>query len=55
MSKSYFLTAAILGLVFCCAGRVAWAQQASPEAGFPAHLVVTVEAHHGTDIPTINR
>jgi hypothetical protein len=51
MSKFSFLIAAILGLAVCASGP-AFAQQAP---GIPAHLVVTVEARHGSEVPVINR
>lgn len=35
--------------------HVAVAQQAPRSADIAAHMVVTVEAHHGTNIPVINR
>lgn len=37
------------------AWRPSVAQQASTPAGSAVHVVITVEAHHGTDIPVINR
>jgi hypothetical protein len=47
------LTFALALLVY--AARPGLAQQASPSAGSGVHAVVTVEAHHGTNIPVINR
>ena len=37
------------------ASRPALAQQASTSTGSAIHAVITVEAHHGTNIPVINR
>jgi hypothetical protein len=44
---------AIVGLIFamCGAGRLS-AQQTG---GVPAHMVVTVEPHHGSDVPAVQR
>jgi len=57
MNKYRFMANAILGLVVgvCGAYNLAAAQQASGANGIPAHLVVTVEPHHGSDVPVINR
>ena len=53
--KSYrFLTIGLLVLTACIATGNAWAQQ-PPSGGVPARLVVTVEPHHGSNIPVINR
>jgi hypothetical protein len=35
--------------------HAAFARQALPSDAVAAHMVVTVEAHHGTNIPVINR
>lgn len=54
MNKCGFLASTLLGLAVCvCGARSLSAQEVPP--GVPAHLVVTVEAHHGFDVPTINR
>ncbi len=54
MNKYGFLTIAGLCLAVCGYGvpRLS-AQQAS--GGVPAHMVVTVEPHHGKDVPVIQR
>lgn len=44
----------LLSLVLCGSTYLA-AQQASTTEGVPAHMVVTVEAHHGSNVPVINR
>ena len=47
----------LFGLIFgtiCWAGTAS-AQQIPTPAGVPAHLLVTVEAHHGSEVPTVNR
>jgi hypothetical protein len=40
-----------------CANAVprSLAQQAAAASGVPAHMVVTVEPHRGSDVPTVNR
>lgn len=57
MSRYRFLTSAVFGLaVWLCATGSGLAQQSPPAAGgVPAHMVVTVEARHGSNIPVINR
>jgi hypothetical protein len=56
MNKYGFLINALLSLAVCaCGTAVLSAQQAPAANGVPAHLVVTVEAHHGSDVPVINR
>jgi hypothetical protein len=35
--------------------RIAAAQQSSDAGGIPAHLLVTVEPHHGAEVPVINQ
>ena len=57
MSKHNFVSEAFLGLALCMfAAGNAWSQQGPPTAGgAPAHLLVTVEARHGSSIPVINR
>lgn len=56
MNKYRFIAIAVLGLaVWLCGAQSLSAQQAPAANGIPAHLVVTVEPHHGTDVPVINR
>jgi len=55
MTQKHFLTTAIMGLVCWAYSGSAVAQQASAANGVPAHLVVTVEAKKGSEIPAINR
>ena len=43
----------LLGVVGCAA--IATSQQIPTPAGVTAHLLVTVEAHHGSEVPAINR
>jgi hypothetical protein len=56
MKRSVFLIYAALLAVTCAYGvpNLA-AQQASGSNGVPAHMVVTVEPHHGKDVPPIQR
>src|SRR5579863_10430690 len=56
MNKDGLLVNAVLGVAVWAggAGRVA-AQQGAPAEGVPAHMVVTVEPHHGSNAPVINR
>ncbi len=54
MNKHRLMIYAVLGLaVWPCGVRSLAAQQTA--SGIPVHLVVTVEPHHGTDIPVVNR
>jgi hypothetical protein len=55
MKNDRSLSSLILGFVLLASATgIALAQQASP-AGIPAHLLVTVEPHHGSTAPEINR
>ncbi len=49
------ITLAILVGLLVWAGGSLSAQQAPGANGIPAHLVVTVEPHHGNDVPVVNR
>jgi len=53
MNTCRFIANTILVLTICVIAfsRIS-AQQAS---GVPSHMVVTVEPHHGSDVPTVNR
>ena len=42
-------------LILVCASQLALAQQASTTTGSTVSVVLTVEAHHGTTMPVINR
>jgi len=53
MRKGTFL-ALVVGVVGWISGS-AWSQQAPTPGGVPAHLLVTVEAHHGADVPDVKR
>lgn len=54
MNKYGFLVHALLSSAVClCVAGCLAAQEVS--SGAPAHLVVTVEAHHGFEVPVINR
>jgi hypothetical protein len=56
MKKSGFLTHTVLSLVtVLSAGGCLFSQQAPAGGKVPAQLVVTVEPHHGHDVPPINR
>jgi len=55
MNKNRFL-AMVLGLALCVFGiGSASAQKAPAATGVPVHLVVTVEARKGAEVPVINR
>jgi len=55
MNKYRFIANAVLSfVVWMCGSRSLGAQQAS-EGGVPAHMIVTVEPHHGSDVPVVNR
>jgi hypothetical protein len=56
MNKYGFMASAVLGLAgLICGGGSLLAQQAPAASGVPAHMVVTVEPHHGSEVPTVNR
>ena len=56
MNKYRFMTIAALGLAaWVCGAQSIAAQQAPAANGIPARMVVTVEPHHGSDVPVINR
>ena len=56
MNKFRFLMNAVLGLMVCLYGAAKLpAQQASSGNGVPVHMVVTVEPHHGKEVPAIQR
>jgi hypothetical protein len=56
MNKYGFMANAVLCLaVFMCGGASLSAQQAPAATGVPVHMVVTVEPHHGSDVPAVNR
>src|SRR5208283_2348988 len=52
-----FVTSAFLSLTLWSWVALSVSAQQSPPAtgGVPVHMVVTVEAHHGSDMPVINR
>jgi hypothetical protein len=53
MNKSYWLLSAIVGFaVWVCVPGSVYAQNAGTQ-GVPAHVLVTVEARHGTAVPEI--
>jgi hypothetical protein len=54
MNRLVFAAHASLVLVVCaCGASVAAGQQSAN--GVPAHMVVTVEPHHGSEVPPVNR
>lgn len=53
--KTNLLAIAVLGFSFLFAGPRAAAQEPPTPSGPAAHLVVTVEAHHGANVPVIHR
>jgi hypothetical protein len=55
MKKDRLIAAAVIGLMLClCAVGITRAQEAAG-SGVPAHLLVTVEPRHGSNVPVINR
>jgi hypothetical protein len=55
MNRFRFLATPLLGVAaWLCGTGIAAAQQAIP-VGVPAHLLVTVEPHHGHDVPPVNK
>lgn len=54
MNRLVFAAHASLVLVVCACGASAAAGQQSAN-GVPAHMVVTVEPHHGSEVPPVNR
>jgi hypothetical protein len=53
MNKSYWLRSAIVGFAMCwCVSASVYAQNAGTQAA-PSHVLVTVEARHGKDVPEI--
>jgi hypothetical protein len=54
MNRFVFAARASLVLVVCACGASAAAGQQSAN-GVPAHMVVTVEPHHGSEVPPLNR
>ena len=55
MKKEWFLFIAIVGLAVAAVSARGVAQQVAPASGVPVHMVVTVEARHGSDVPVISR
>jgi hypothetical protein len=55
MNKYRFIANTVLGFaIWICGAKTLLAQQTS-EGGVPAHMIVTVEPHHGSDVPVVNR
>src|SRR5713226_4658293 len=55
MTKRYFVLEVMLGFAVLVISDIPLVAQQVPSSGTPVHMVVTVEAHHGTNIPAINR
>jgi len=56
MNKSLFIISTILGLVLCAAVTKNVVAGETPAAtGVPVHMLVTVEARHGSNVPVITR
>ena len=56
MNRFGFAVSGILGFAVWVWGCEGLSAQATPAAsGVPVHMVVTVEPHHGSDVPTVNR
>jgi len=50
-----FMSNVVLGLAVCLGAAQMLSAQSASGSGIPAHLVVTVEPHHGSDVPAVNR
>jgi hypothetical protein len=56
MNKYGFVASAVLGLAVCVFGAGSLsAQQMAAGSGIPVHVLVTVEPHHGSDVPAVNQ
>jgi hypothetical protein len=56
MDSYRFWCNGVLGLVTCVSGfPTLSAQEPAAASGVPVHMIVTVEPHHGSEAPTINR
>lgn len=55
MNKYGFMAIAIFVLAGWLCGAQSLAAQQTSTNGIPAHLIVTVEPHHGSDAPVVNR
>jgi len=56
MNKYGFMASAVLGLAVCVGGTMGLAaQQMAAGSGIPAHLIVTVEPHHGSEVPAVSQ
>jgi hypothetical protein len=55
MSRFRVLGSAVILTACLAVAMVVAAQQGPPSSGTSAHLIVTAEAHHGKEIPVINR
>ena len=56
MSRNHFLANLLLGSAVMASGALSLAAQETPPTnGVPVHIVVTVEAHRGSDVPVIHR
>src|SRR5438445_12205673 len=55
MTRLYFTLEVIFAMATLAISDMPLAAQQVPSSGTPVPMVVTVEAHHGTNIPVINR
>jgi hypothetical protein len=55
MEICQLIVAALFGLAVWAGSESAVAQQAPAPSGIPAHVVVTVEPHKGTEVPVVNK
>jgi hypothetical protein len=55
MNRLFFLTNALLSLAFWATGTTCLSAQQAAANGVPAHMVVTVEAHKGSETPMIHQ
>jgi hypothetical protein len=49
------LASALLSVAVCIGGAETLSAQTSSDDGIPVHMLVTVEPHHGPDVPAVNR
>jgi len=55
MNKHRFIATTVLSLAVWVCGARSLSAQAAAADGIPVHMVVTVEPHHGSDVPAVNR
>ena len=55
MNKYRFHSKCSIGFGGLDVRRATLSAQQAPSGGVPAHMIVTVEPHHGSDVPVVNR